>query len=171
MSSFLSQSKRLNQKTYADMGKALVVKTSSNREVPYKQQANVAFQLLGLSQKQSEKIDMRELMKYPLMPVPPSIGTPDSYLLKTDKSKGFTYLTKQLDDFTMPSDAKTLNVEEGNSIFYCMKEVPATFKEVCKKYTMSVLWNSLISYLALACPRKILSRAWKGQAMVVVKNA
>ena len=140
---FFEPIERLNQKTYADMGKALVVKTSSNREVPYKQQANVAFQLLGLSQKQSEKIDMRELMKYPLMPVPPSIGTPDGYLLKTDKSKGFTYLTKQLDDFTMPSEAKTLNVEEGNSIFYCMKEVPATFKEVCEKiYDVSIVGKS-----------------------------
>ena len=111
----------LNQKTYADMGKALVVKTSSDREVQYMQQANAAFQLLVLSQEQSEIIDIRELMKYPLMPVFSTIGTPDSYLLKTDKSKGYTYLTKELDDFTMPSDAKTLNVEEGNSILYCMK--------------------------------------------------
>ena len=124
---FFEPIKWLNQKTYADMGKALlVVKTSSNREVQYMQQANVAFQLLVLSQEQSEKIDMRELMKYPLMPELSTIGTPDGYLLKTDKSKGFTYLRKELDDFTMPSDAKTLNVEEGNSIFYYMKEVPAT---------------------------------------------
>ena len=66
---FFEPIKRLNQKTYADMGKALVVKTSSNCEVQYKQQANVAFQLLVHSQEQSKKIDMRELMKYPLMPV------------------------------------------------------------------------------------------------------
>ena len=65
-----------------------------------------------LSPKQSEKIDMGELMKYPLMPVPSSIGTPDGYLLKTDKSKGFTYLTK-LDDFTMSSDAKTCMLKMG----------------------------------------------------------
>ena len=79
-------------------------------------------------------------MKYPLMPVPSSFGTPDSYLLKTDKSKGFTYLTKELDDFTMPSDAKTLNVEDGNAIFYCMKEVPATFKQICEKiYDASIV--------------------------------
>ena len=52
------------------MGKASVVKTLSNREPQYKQQVNVALQLLVLSQKQSEKIDMRELMKYPLIPMP-----------------------------------------------------------------------------------------------------
>ena len=115
------------------MGKALVVKTLSNRDAQYKQQVKVAFQLLVLSQKQSQKIDMRELMKYPLMPMLSSIGTPNGYLLKTDKSKGFTYLTKELDDFTMQLDAKTLNVEDRNGIFYCIKEVPATFKQICEK--------------------------------------
>ena len=140
---FFEPIKRLNQKTFADIGKASVVKTSSNREVQYKQQANVAFQLLVLSQEQSEKIDVRELMKYPLMPVPSSIGTPNGYLLKTDKSKGFTYLTKELDNLTMPSDAKTLNVEDGNAIFYCMKEVPATFKQICEKiYDVSIVGKS-----------------------------
>ena len=125
------------------MGNASVVKTSSNREVQYKQQANVAFQLLVLSQEQSEKIDMRELMKYSLMPVPSTIVTPDGYLLKTDKSKGFTYLTKKLDDFTMPSDSKTLNAEDGNTIFYCMKDVPATFKQICKKiYDVNIVEKS-----------------------------
>ena len=43
------------------MGKASVAETLSKREAQYKQQANVAFQLLVLSQKQSEKFDMREL--------------------------------------------------------------------------------------------------------------
>ena len=66
------------------MRKASVVKILSNREPQYQQQANVAFQLLVLSQKQSERIDMRELMKYPLMPMP------NGYLLNTDKSKGYT---------------------------------------------------------------------------------
>ena len=60
---FFEPMKSLNYKTLADMGKASVVKTLSNREAQYKQQANVALQLLVLSQKQSEKIDIRELIK------------------------------------------------------------------------------------------------------------
>ena len=92
---FFEPIKRLNQKTFADMGKAAAVKISSNREVQCKQQANVALQFSLLSQEQSKKIDMRELMKYPLMPVPSSIGTSDCYLLKTDKSKEFPYLAKE----------------------------------------------------------------------------
>ena len=42
---FFEPNKRLNQKTFANMGKASAVNTLSNREVQYKQQANIAFQL------------------------------------------------------------------------------------------------------------------------------
>ena len=149
------------------MGKSSVIKTLSNREAQYKQQANVAFQFLVLSQKQSEKIEMRELMKYSLMPMP------DCYLLNTDKSKGLTYLTNELDEFTMLSNAQTLNVKNRNAIFYCMKEVPATFKQICQKiYDVSFMGKSdLLFSTDMLATRKILSRAWKGQAAVVVKNA
>ena len=120
-----------------------------------------------LSQKQSENIDMRELMKYPLMPMP------DGYLLRTDKSKGFTCLSQELDDFTMLSNAKPLNVKDRNAIFYCMKEVPATFKQICQKiYDVSIMGKSdLLFCTDLLATRKILSRAWKRQAAEVVKNA
>ena len=84
---FFEPIKKPNQKTVADMGKASVVKTLSNRDAQYKQQAKVALQLLVLSQKQAEKIDIRELMKYPLIPMPTSIGTPDGYFLKQTKAK------------------------------------------------------------------------------------
>ena len=109
------------------------MKTSKNCETQYKQQANIVFQLLPLSQEQSQKIDMRKLMKYPLMPVPSSIVTPEAYLLKTDKSEGFTCLTKELDNLTMLSDAQTLNVEDGSAIFCCIGEVRATFKQIVGK--------------------------------------
>ena len=127
----------------------------------------MAFQLLVLSQKQSEKISMRELMKYPLMPMP------DGYLLKTNKSNEFTYLTKEFDDFAMLSNAKTLNVKDRNAFFYCMKEVPATFKQICQKiYDVSIMGKTdLLFSTEMLATRKILSRAWKGQAAVVVKNA
>ena len=98
------------------------------------------------------------------MPMASSIGTPDGYFLKTHKSK-------ELDGFTMPSDAKTLNVEDGNTIFSCMKEVPTTFKQICEKiYDVSIVEKSDL-HLPLTCTRKILSRTWKGQAVVVVKKA
>ena len=58
-------------------------------------------------------------------------------------SKEFTYLTKESDDFTMQSNAKTLNLKDRNAIFYCMKKVPATFKKICKKiYNVSIVGKS-----------------------------
>ena len=43
----------------------------------------------------------------------------------------------------MPSDARRLNAEDGNAIFYCMKEVPATFKHICEKtYNVNMVGKS-----------------------------
>ena len=63
--------------------------------------------------------------------------------MKTNKSKGFTYFTKELDDFTMLSNAKALNVKDRNAIFYWMKEVLATLKQMCEKiYDVSIVGKS-----------------------------
>ena len=42
--------RRQRIKTFADMGKTVVVKTTSNRELLYRQQSNIAFQLLAQEQ-------------------------------------------------------------------------------------------------------------------------
>ena len=74
---------------------------------------------------------------------------------------------------TTLSNAKTLNVKDRNAIFYCMKEVLATFKQICQKiYDVSIMGKTgLLFSTDMLATRKILSRAWKGQATVVVKNA
>ena len=73
----------------------------------------------------------------------------------------------------MLSNAKTLNVKDRNAIFYCMKEVPATFKQICQKiYDASIMGKyDLLFSTDMLATRKILSRPWKGQAAIVVKNA
>ena len=81
------------------MGKTVVVKTTSNRELLYRQQSNIAFQLLVRAPEQPEKIELKELVKYPLMPVPSAIGTTDGFLLKTNKAKGFEFLTKGIEAY------------------------------------------------------------------------
>lgn len=130
---FFEPIRRQRLKTFADMGKAVVVKTTNNRHVLYRQQSNVAFQLLVRSQDQPEKIELKELVKYPLMPVPSAIGTADGFLLKTNKAKGFDFLTKGIEDADIPPDVNTLNIEDGNATFYSMKEVPATFRQISEK--------------------------------------
>ena len=92
------------------MGKTVVVKTISNRELLYRQQSNIAFQLLVRAQEQPEKIEVKELLKYPLMPVPYAIGTADGFLLKTNKAKGFEFLTKGIEDADIPPDGYSCNI-------------------------------------------------------------
>ena len=115
------------------MGKTVVVKRTSNRELHYRQQSNIAFQLLVRAQEQPEKIELKELVKFPLMPVPSDIGTADGFLLKTNTAKGFEFLTKGIEDADIPPDGDTLNIEDGNATFYSMKEIPATFRQITVK--------------------------------------
>ena len=59
-------------------------------------------------QKQEEKFSVPELLSFPLTPVPFSLGTPAGYLTKTDKSKGFHYLTKEVESEGFPPSAEIL---------------------------------------------------------------
>ena len=96
------------------MGKTVVVKTTSNRELLYMQQFNIAFQLLVRAQEQPEKIVLKELVEYPLMPVPSAIGTADGLLLKSNKAKGCEFLIKGIEDADMPPHGDTPNIEDGH---------------------------------------------------------
>ena len=125
--------KRLNLKTLGDMEKKLKITTTKNKVVQYKQQGNIAFQLFVKSQSQGLQLDIKELMTFPLTPVPYSIGTADGFLAKTDKSKCFNYLTKDCEDGPSPSVESTLVIEDGNACFYYMKETPANFNLICQK--------------------------------------
>ena len=62
----------------ASMSKKVRVRTSQNKLMEYRQQSNIAFQLLIKSQKEGLPIDLKELVKFQLTPVPYSIATADS---------------------------------------------------------------------------------------------
>ena len=100
----------------------------------YRQQGNIAFQLLVKSQCQEPKVDLAEMLKYPLTPVPYSIGTADGFLAKNEKSKGFKYLMKDTDMATPPPQDQTLLViEDGNALFHSMTDIPKNFSGICDK--------------------------------------
>jgi len=130
---FFEPINRLNLKTLGNMNKQLKVTTANNKVVQYKQQGNIAFQLFVKSQSQGLQLDLKELMTYPLTPVPFSIGTADGFLAKTDKSKSFQYLTKECEDSPVPAPESTLVVYDGNAYFYYLKEIPANFGQICGK--------------------------------------
>jgi len=120
-------------KTLADMNKKSKATTTKNKVVQYQQQGNVAFQLFMKSQNQGIQLDLRELLTYPLTPVPYSIGTADGFMAKTDKSKSFTFLTKDQEDAAQPPNDETLVIFDGNACFYFLKEIPGNFSQICEK--------------------------------------
>ena len=95
---FFDPIKRLNLKT-SELAKKTTIKSSQNKIIEYRQQSNIVFQLLVRSQCDDLRIDLKELLAYPLTPVPYSIATSDGFLNKTDKSKGYHFLTKDVEEF------------------------------------------------------------------------
>ena len=123
------------------------VTTSKNKTIVYKQQGNVAFQLLVKSQQTADKMDLRKLLTYLLVPVPYSIGLPDNFLAKTDKAKGLHYLIKDLDDANIPEDPKScMIIEDGNAIFHYMKKIPRNFEEISEMVLKTALQKSPVIF-------------------------
>jgi hypothetical protein len=89
--------------------------------------------MLVKAQAQDTHVDLRELMSYPLTPIPYSIGTADGFMAKTDKAKGVHFLTKDVDDMPEPPKKDTLIIEDGNALFHCVRDIPSNFKEICLK--------------------------------------
>lgn len=130
---FFKPVKRLHLKTMSDMNRVAKVTTSKNRVMQFKQQGNVAFHLLVKSQNQGLQLDLKELMTYPLSPVPYSLATADGCLAKTNKAKGFNFITKDCPDAALPPSNETLTVYDGNACFYYLKDLPTNFSQICSK--------------------------------------
>ena len=114
------------------MNKKSIVATPKNKVVELQQQGNIALQLLIKLGRKGETIDLKELMSYPLMPVPSSIGTPDGFLAETDKSKCFHYLTKGIENSEIRDKSMTMYSEDGNATLHNLKRLLITFKGICE---------------------------------------
>ena len=87
----------------------------------------MAIQLLVKSQIHGQ-VNIEELMKYPISPVPYSLDTPDGYMTRTDKAKWMNHLLKGVIDAPFPSDAKTLLIQDGKATFCDMTDIPSNFE-------------------------------------------
>ena len=65
--------------------KSVKLTTSQGKLVQYREQSDLAFQLLIKSQLLTTPLDMDMLMTFSLTPVPASLGTPDGFYNKTKK--------------------------------------------------------------------------------------
>uniref|UniRef100_UPI00358FA4EE uncharacterized protein isoform X1 n=1 Tax=Myxine glutinosa TaxID=7769 RepID=UPI00358FA4EE len=70
-------------------------------------------------------------MKYCLMPVPPSLGTPDGFFSKTNKASILHYLLEDTipEDPPYPKDA--LFIQDGMVLLHTLANLPPTCGEIC----------------------------------------
>jgi hypothetical protein len=100
--------------------------------VEYKQHGNIAFQLLVKAKEACVQLDLKELMAHQLTTVHYSISTADTFVVKTDKVKGFSYLIKGMEDATPPPLDATQVVIGGNAVFH-LQQLPSNFREISQK--------------------------------------
>ena len=129
---FFDPVKKMRLKTMGDSQKSVKLTTAKNKVIEYRQQGNIFLQLLIRSQ-EGMKVEIGDLMKYPLTPIPYSLATAYGFFNKTDKSKGFHYLMKYVENSPIPSAETCLIIEDENAVFHYLKEVPGNFKQICHK--------------------------------------
>ena len=139
---FFEPIKRINLKTMASAKKKVKLTSSQSKVVEYKHMGNIVTKLLVKSQHGT--VNIAELMKFCLTPVPYCIGTADGYLAKTNKAVGFSFITKGVMDEKLPN-VGVLTIEDGNALFYYLKEIPDTFKQICEKlYNQTKKYDDVI---------------------------
>lgn len=115
------------------MNKKLIMKSSDNKVVQYKQQGSIIFHLFLKCQQLGIQVKLDELVQYSMTPVPYSIATADGFLCKTNKSKTFHHLVKAQEDAAELPWNETLTIYDGNAFFYLMKYLPSNFHLICQK--------------------------------------
>ncbi|XP_052812091.1 uncharacterized protein LOC128239473 isoform X1 [Mya arenaria] len=124
--SFFEPIKRMKLKTMESSNKTVKLTASQGKIVQYQEQSNIAFTLLVKSQQLREPIQLEEVMKYPLTPVPHSLGTPDVFFMKTNKAAIIPMLLEDVaPDKTYPIDA--LYIQDGNALFQSLTNLGPTF--------------------------------------------
>ena len=99
--------------------------------IQYQEQSNLAFLLLVKYQGEGETLDLGELMKYCLMPVPPSLATPDGFFAKTNKAAILHYLLEDVtpEYLSYPKDA--LFIQDGMALLHVLTNLCPTCSEIC----------------------------------------
>ena len=112
---------------------------SDGSVIKYREQGDVAFQVLTKSQMMEEPVSLKELMTYSITAVPHSLGTPDGYLNKTNKATLVHHLT---DEYTSPRQHfdpdTTAFIEDGNATVHAITQLPPTLGAVCMKVLSSI---------------------------------
>ena len=98
--------------------------------IQYREQSDLAFLLLIKSQQLEQPLNLDELMRFSLTPVPHSLGTADGFFNKTNKAAMLhALLEDSLDDVAYPKDS--FFIQDGNALFHALTNLPPTFGDIC----------------------------------------
>ena len=129
---FFEPVKKLKLRTMEVTNKQVKLTTSEGKVVQYREQSDLAFTLLIKSQLIDNPISFDELMHYPLMSVPPVLGTPDGYFAKTNKAAPVHFIMEEFPNVeSYPQNA--FHVEDGNALIHMLKNLPPTFGQICQQ--------------------------------------
>ena len=90
--------------------------------IQYRAQSDLAFMLLIKSKHLDDPIDLDELMRYSLTPVPHSLGTADGFFNKTNKSAMPHNLMEDAPE-EVPYPTESLYIQDGNALFRALKNL------------------------------------------------
>ncbi|KAK3084587.1 hypothetical protein FSP39_015968 [Pinctada imbricata] len=90
---FFQPVKKLGIRSLEEGNKITKLTSSQGKTIMYKEQGDIAFQLIVKSQLLEKPISIEELMSFCLTPVPHSLGTSDGFMAKTDKAALARYIS------------------------------------------------------------------------------
>ena len=127
---FFEPIKKLKFKTMDSCDKMIKLASSQEKIIHYREQSDLAFMLDVKSQLLDQPLNLDELMRYSLTPVPHSLGTADVFFNKTNKAAMLHYLMEDhLEDISYPEGA--FYIQDGNALFYTLANLPPTFGAIC----------------------------------------
>ena len=98
----------------------------------YQEQSNLASLPFVKSQSQDEPLDLKELIKYCLMPVPPSsLGTPYGFFSMTNKATILHYLLEDTTPEDLPYPKDELFIQDGMELLHILVNHPLICCEIC----------------------------------------
>lgn len=111
----------------------IVIKSSLSfvfQLIRFREQSNLALMLLIKSQRLDNPLKLDELVRYALFPVPPSLGTPDGFLAKTNKASMLHFLLSETEE-EVPYPKESVHIQDGNALFHVLTNLPNTFGDIC----------------------------------------
>ncbi|XP_056463060.1 uncharacterized protein LOC130402990 [Gadus chalcogrammus] len=127
---FFEPIKKLKLKIMDASNKTVKLTASQGKVLQYREQSDLAFMLLIESQNLDEPLNLDELMRYSLFPVPHSLGTADGFFNKNHKAAMLHYFTEDASE-DVPYPKEAFYIQDGNALFHALMNLPPTFKRIC----------------------------------------